>query len=104
MRKQLTWEERKQRRKKSRGVPAPPTFSLAELADDVLLTQKEVAAWTRQSITWTEKNRYEERDGLEWRYVNGKPLCVAGSLKKAVKGDPTIRRPPVKQHAVMGND
>ena len=64
MRKPISEQERKRRRRQQRGVPALPTFSLAELSDDVLLTQKEVAAWTRQSVTWVEKLRYEKRDGL----------------------------------------
>ena len=99
MRKPLTEEERKQKRRKARGVPAPPTLSLAKLPDDVLLTQKEVAAWTRQSLTWVEKLRYEERDNLDLRYVNGKPRATAGSLKKVVAGDPTVRRRgPVQPH------
>ena len=104
MSKPLTEEERKRKRREQRGVPPLPTFSLTALADDVLLSQKEVAAWKRESVTWVEKNRYEERDGLEWRYVNGKPLCVAGSLKKVMKGNPAVRRPPVKQHAEAGTD
>ena len=103
MRKPLTEQERQQKRREQRGVPALPAFSLTKLADDVLLTQKEVAAWKRESVTWTEKQRFEGRDGLEWRYINGRPRCTAGSLKKAMEGDPTVRRPPVRQTAASND-
>lgn len=92
MRKPISEQERKRRRKKQRGVPPPATFSLDDLPDDGLLMQKEVAAWTRQSVTWVEKLRYEERDGLEWVYFNGKPRCTVKSLKQVLQNNSTERR------------
>jgi hypothetical protein len=92
VRKPISEQERKRRRKKQRGVPPPPTFSLSELPDDGLLTQKEVAAWTRQSVTWAEKLRYEGRDRLEWVYFNGKPRCTVKSLKQVLQNNSTERR------------
>ena len=104
MSKPLSEEERKRKRREQRGVPPLPTFSLTALADDVLLTQKEVAAWKRESVTWTEKQRFEKRDGLEWKYIGGRPRCTVKSLKKVMQGDDSVRRPPVKQHAEAGTD
>jgi hypothetical protein len=82
-------------RRKARGVPPPATFSLAELPDDGWLTQQEVAAVKRQSVGWTEKERYSGRDKLEWDYLNGWPRCRVGSLKKALASNSDVRRPPV---------
>ena len=92
MRRKITKQERIQRRKKQRGVPPPATFSLAELPDDSLLTQKEVSAVRRQSVTWTEKLRYEKRDDLEWIYDNGRPRCTVKSLKQVMQNNSTERR------------
>jgi hypothetical protein len=84
------------RKKGSRGMPPPPTFSLTALPDDVQLTQKEVAALRRCSITNIEKGRLSGTDGLDWVYISGGwPRCIAGSLKKKMAGDSSVRRPQV---------
>ena len=80
------------RKRKPAVLPPPPTFSLAELADDAHLTQVEVASVRRQSLSWTEKCRLEGTDGLEWTYIDGRPRCLAGSLKKKMIGSPD--KPP----------
>ena len=80
-----------------RGVPAPLTFSVMALADDTHLTANEVSAAKRESRSATEKGRLLGRDGLTWVYVNGRPRCLAGSLKKVLQGDSTVRLPAVKQ-------
>ena len=80
-----------------RSMPPPPSFSLSALPDDVLLTQIEVAAVQRKAVPTVEKGRYDGNDGLQWIYVGGWPRCIAGSLKKVMAGDPTVRRPPVPQ-------
>jgi hypothetical protein len=85
-----------------RGTPPPPTFSLNALADTTLLTQQEVAGFLRRSIPAVEKGRYENSDGLTWRYLDGWPRATAGSLKKVMAGDPTSRRPPVPQKKTAG--
>ena len=54
-----------QRERAPAKLPPHPNFSLRELADDVLLTQAEVAAVKRQTLSWTEKQRLAETDNLE---------------------------------------
>ena len=82
-----------------RGMPPPATFSLDAPPDDTVLTQAEVAAIRRQSLVYTERKRNAGTDGLTWKYIDGRPRCLAGSLKKVMAGDPTVRHPPVKQSA-----
>jgi hypothetical protein len=83
--------------KMAASVPAPLVdFSLSAIADDHLLTQLEVAALRRRSISAVEKGRYDNSDGLQWRYVDGAPFCVAGSLKKKLEGD-TVRKTSVRE-------
>ena len=84
-------------RKKRNGVPPPPKFDLWALADSTVITQNEVGAVERRSITAIEKGRYSGTDGLDWIYVNGFPRCRVGSLKRKMAGDPTVRRPAVRQ-------
>ena len=86
----------------NRGMPEPVTFSLAALADDALLTQKEVAGVQRKSVVAIEKGRLSGADTLEWLYIDGFPRCTAGSLKKKMNSDPTVRRPPVPGHPQRG--
>ena len=84
--------------KRFRGVPPPPSFSLARLADDVQLTEIEhLLAVLRESIIGVSKKRLAETDGLEWRYVDGRPRCVVGSLKEKLKGTDK-RLPSVNDH------
>ena len=82
--------------KRFRGVPPPPNFSLSALADDVVLTEIETAAVKRKSIIATQKKRLNGSDGLTWVYVDGRPRCVAGSLKKKMAGS-SMRLPGVPQ-------
>jgi hypothetical protein len=76
------------RKRKPIELPPPPTFSLAALAEDAHLTQKEVASVLRKSLSWVEKGRLDGFDQLEWTYVEGRPRCLAGSLKRKVAGSP----------------
>ena len=74
-----------------RGTPPPATFSLDALPNDTVLTQAEVAAIRRQSLVYIERKRNAGTDGLTWRYIDGRPRCTAGSLKKVMAGDPATR-------------
>ena len=73
-------------KKRFRGIPPPLPFSLSTLTDDQLLTENETAAFKRESIIGTQKKRLAGKDGLEWRYIDGRPRCVVGSLKKKLAG------------------
>jgi hypothetical protein len=83
-------------KKRFRGIPPPVGFSLSTLADDQLLTEIETAAFKRQSIIGTQKKRLAGKDGLEWRYIDGRPRCVVGSLKKKLAGS-DMRLPAVAE-------
>jgi hypothetical protein len=80
-----------------RGIPPPPSFSLAALADDVQLTEIETASALRESIIGVSKKRLAGTDGLDWRYVDGRPRCIVGSLKKKLAGSDK-RLPSVHDH------
>ena len=80
--------------KRFRGVPQPLSFSISALADDTLLTEIETAAALRESIIGVSKKRLAGTDDLEWRYISGRPRCVAGSLKKKMAGS-SMRLPGV---------
>ena len=87
--------------KRFRGIPDPPPFSLSALADDQLLTENEVAALRRESISGAQKKRLSGRDGLDWVYVDGRPRCRAGSLKRKLAGS-AVRLPSVSELTGMG--
>ena len=86
--------------KRFRGIPDPLPFSLGALADDQLLTENEVAALRRESISGAQKKRLSGRDGLEWVYVDGRPRCRVGSLKRKLAGS-AVRLPSVSELAGM---
>jgi hypothetical protein len=88
-------------KKRFRGVPPPLSFSIGALADDALLTEIEVAAASRESIIGVSKKRLAASDGLEWRYINGRPRCTVGSLKKKLAGS-DMRLPSVLERVRAG--
>ena len=69
-------------------------FILSELPYDAHLTQYEVAQVRRQTVSWVEKARLNDTDGLKWVYVDGRPRCLAGSLQEKMKGSPNKPPPP----------
>jgi len=55
-----------------RTVPPPPTFSLSDLPDDGLLTERDVAAIGRWAVITVNGWRYQRRPhGLKWITIPG---------------------------------
>jgi hypothetical protein len=86
--------------KGDRGVPPLPTFKLSELDDDVLLTQREVAAVLREAVITTETRRLSGNDDLVWVYLQGRPRATVRSLRQVLRGGPRQRRPAVRSTAI----
>jgi len=66
-----------------RGLPPPATFSIAELADDALLREYDVAAVGRWSTNTVAAWRKQPRHPLKWlRLPGGRVRYFAGALKQ----------------------
>src|SRR5262249_36779335 len=69
-----------------RSVPPPVTFSLSELADDCLLTEREVAAIGRWAVSTVETWRRRGHP-LKWVHVGqGHIRYRAGDLRQFLAG------------------
>jgi hypothetical protein len=80
--------EQKRDRHGFRGTPPPASFSLADLPDDALLTEYEVAAVGRWSTNTLAAWRRQPGHPLEWELLAGKYVrCRAGNLKRYMAGD-----------------
>jgi hypothetical protein len=79
-----------------RGVPPPPDFSLAALADDTLLTEYETAAVLRVSTNTLGCWRREPDHPLKWEVIAGRLVRYqAGNLRAYLSAGPRPRgRPP----------
>src|SRR5262249_46518704 len=81
-----------------RGVPPPPTFSLAALPDDTLLTESEVAAVLRHSTNSLGSWRRQANHPLAWEALPGgfvryragnvRSYLTMGSRRKGTPGKP----------------
>jgi hypothetical protein len=78
----------------NRSVPAPAQFSLAELSDDCLLTQREVAALGRWAVSTVETWRRRPHP-LPWITIAaGQVRYRAGDLRQFLaSGKPRKRKP-----------
>src|SRR5262245_24284686 len=76
-----------------RGTPPPPTFSLADLPDDALLTEFETASVGRWSTNTVGRWRQQPGHPLEWELVAGKYVRYrVGNVKRFMAAGP--RRTP----------
>jgi hypothetical protein len=86
----MTKRDREQKRDRHgfRGTPPPASFSLADLPDDALLTEYEVAAVGRWSTNTLAAWRRQPGHALEWELLAGKYVrCRAGNLKRYMSGN-----------------
>jgi hypothetical protein len=81
------------------GIPPPALFSLAELPDDVLLTEYEAAAVGRWSTNSLAAWRRRSDHLLQWEFVAGKFIRYrAGALKRFLAAPIKRRgRPPKRR-------
>ena len=81
-----------------RGTPPPATFSLAELPDDALLSELEVAALTRLSTNTLTQWRRRSNRQLPWIVIaGGRVRYLAGAVRQFLaSGEPrrSRRKPP----------
>jgi len=76
-----------------RGTPPPADFSLADLRDDSLLTEYEVAAFTRLSTNTLAAWRKRKRDQpIEWTTIGG-GRCIRYSVAAVKQFLASGRRP-----------
>jgi hypothetical protein len=65
-----------------RSVPPPPRFSLAEIPDDTLLTETEVAGFLRVAKCTVAEWRRHPHHPLKWLLLpNGRVRSTAGSVR-----------------------
>ena len=77
--------------RRNRSVPPPPPFDPTTLADNALLTAKELAGWLRLSVSTLESWRLRHPDrGPPWILVAGQPRYRMGDVRKWLLVD----RPP----------
>lgn len=67
-----------------RGTPPHPTFALADLDDEVLLTRTEMCAVTRCSVPTAELWAKEKRGPPVTRLANGQPRYRVGDVRKFI--------------------
>jgi len=78
-----------------RGVPPPPTFSLAALADDCLLTEFEVAAVLRVSTNSLGGWRRQPDHPLRWIALpNGFVRYIASAIRTYLASGRSRKRKP----------
>ena len=76
------------RRVRNRSVPPPPTFDPATLADNSLLTSRELAGWLRLSLSTLEDWRCQHPDrGPLWVQVAGKPRYRLSDVRRWLLAD-----------------
>ena len=95
-----------------RGPPVNPTpqlaMSIPQFAEAHGISASMYFKLKKQGLTPREmkvgsRTRAEREAASNAKTTAGSTkgrAATAGSLKKAMEGDPTVRRPPVKQHAV----
>jgi hypothetical protein len=76
------------KRKRRTGTPPPPTFDFDALAGGAWLSNDEVAAVLRVSITTPVDWRQQPDHPLKWQRVNGKPLYRVDDLRAFIAAQP----------------
>jgi hypothetical protein len=76
-----------------RGVPPPPLFSLADLADDAMVTKAEAAGWLRVAKSTVDGWREQPNHPLKWLELPGGFVrTTAGNIRKYIAAGAPRRR------------